>query len=304
MKKKILVVGGTGFIGYYLCKKFIKKKYIVHSISTKKPKKIRFVRNVKYIISDISNLKKIKKDTKKYTYDYVVNVAGYVDHSNKTKTLKSHYNGCKNLFRVFSGSKLKRFIQIGSSGEYGNLQSPHDEKLKSNPTTIYNIAKKKASDFLLKMYRKNNFPITIFRLYLTYGPRQDDNRFIPFVIINCIKDKIFELSHCNQYRDFIYIDDVVSIIIKSMNNQNAIGQIFNLGTGKPIKLKSIIKKIRKYIKGGKPRYGEKKLRKDEIQEIYPKMKKVKKILGWKHKVRIDEGLLKTIKFYKNNLISI
>ena len=68
MKKKILVVGGTGFIGYYLCKAFVKKNYIVHSISTKKPKNIRFVRNVRYILSDISNLRKIKKDIKKKKY--------------------------------------------------------------------------------------------------------------------------------------------------------------------------------------------------------------------------------------------
>ena len=223
-----------------------------------------------------------------------------MDHNNKLKTINSHFKGCVNLFNIFSGSKLKRFIQIGSSGEYGNLQSPHDEHFRSNPSTIYNMAKKKASDFLLKMYRKKNFPITIFRLYLTYGPKQDDNRFIPFVIINCIKDKIFELSHCNQYRDFIYIDDVVDIIIKSIDNKNAIGQIFNLGTGKAIKLKSIIKKIKKYIKGGIPIYNKKKLRNDELQKIYPKMNKVKKYFRWKHKVRFDDGLLNTIKYYKIN----
>lgn len=143
MTKKILVVGGTGFIGYYLCKAFLKKKYIVHSVSISKPKNIRFLRKVKYILSDISNLKKIKKDIKKNSYDYIINAAGHVDHNNKVKTINTHYKGSINLFNIFSGSKLKRFIQIGSSGEYGKLKSPHDESFSSKPTTIYNVAKKK-----------------------------------------------------------------------------------------------------------------------------------------------------------------
>ena len=101
MRKKILVTGGTGFIGYHLCKELKKRNYIVHSISTKKPPKIRFIKGVKYILTDISNLNKTKKNVKKNFYNYVVNLAGYVDHSNKKKTNSSHYIGCKNLFQIF-----------------------------------------------------------------------------------------------------------------------------------------------------------------------------------------------------------
>ncbi len=298
MKKKILVVGGTGFIGYHLCKKLIKKKYTVHSISTKKPKKIRYVKGVKYILSDITNLSKIRKSIKKNIYDYVVNLAGYVDHSNNKKTFNTHYTGCKNLFKIFFNSNIKKFIQMGSSGEYGKLKSPHYENISSTPSTIYNLSKKKISDFLINKYKKFNFPVTILRLYLAYGPKQDVNRFIPIVMTNCIKNKNFELSHCNQFRDFIYIDDVIDIIMRSIINERATGEIFNVGTGKPIKLKSIIQKIRKYIKGGKPIYGAKNLRSDEPNKIYPSMKKTQKLLKWKQKTYINEGIYKTIKYYR------
>ena len=83
-KKNILIVGGTGFIGYHLAKKAIQKKLIVTSISTKPAKKIRYLRKVKYIICDISDKKKLTKVIKK-KYDYVVNLGGYVDHTNKKK---------------------------------------------------------------------------------------------------------------------------------------------------------------------------------------------------------------------------
>ena len=299
MKKKVLVIGGTGFIGFHLIKKLIKKNYNIHSISTNKPNKYRNIKGVKYILSDISNLHKLKRDINKDIYEYVINLGGYVDHTNKKKTLASHYLGCKNLINIFSNSKIKKFIQMGSSGEYGSMKSPHYENINAKPLTVYNIAKKKASNILLKYFKRFNFPVIIFRLYLTYGPNQDENRFIPIVIKNCLKQKSFELSHCNQYRDFIYVDDVVNLIIKSFNTKKTNGEIFNIGTGKPIKLKSVINKIKKYIKSGNPIYGVKQLRKDEINKIYPNMDKTINFFKWSPRTSLDKGLLKTIKFYKN-----
>ena len=64
------------------------------------------------------------------------------------------------------------------------------------------------------MSKQNNFPVTIVRLYLVYGPNQDANRIVPIVIENALKDKIFDCSSGKQLRDFIYIDDVINAIIK------------------------------------------------------------------------------------------
>ena len=104
-KKNILIVGGTGFIGYHLAKKAIQKKLIVTSISTKPAKKIRYLKKVKYIICDISDKKKLTKVIKK-KYDYVVNLGGYVDHANKKKhlqqSLKLVGKGLQPITRLFS----------------------------------------------------------------------------------------------------------------------------------------------------------------------------------------------------------
>ena len=94
--KKILIVGGTGFIGYHLAKEAISRKWRVTSISLTKPKKKRFLNKVKYVLCDITNYKKLSKKIKN-DYDFVINFGGHVDHKNKKKTYRSHYLGCKNL---------------------------------------------------------------------------------------------------------------------------------------------------------------------------------------------------------------
>ena len=87
-KKKILIIGGTGFIGFHLAKRLVKKNYSVTSISTKLPSENKKLSKVDYLICDISKLNFLKKIIKKIDFDYVINVGGYVDHLNKKKNLQ------------------------------------------------------------------------------------------------------------------------------------------------------------------------------------------------------------------------
>ena len=296
--KKILIVGGTGFIGYHLAKKCLRKKWHVVSFSKNKPRKERRLKKINYLTGDLSNLKDLKKINQKY--DYVVNLGGYVDHSNKTKPYNSHFIGCKNLAKIFLKKEIKSFVQVGSSGEYGKFKSPQIELTGGNPKSIYARSKFLASNYLLNKFKKKKFPVTILRLYQAYGPGQDINRFIPIVIDACLRNKKFDCSDGKQLRDFIYIDDVINVILKSLSSRKSKGEVFNIGTGKPKKIKNIINYLTKKLRGGKPIFGKIKLRKDEILKIYPDISKAKKVLKWYPKTNFNKGLLKTIRYYKRN----
>ena len=301
--KSILIVGGTGFIGYHLAKKSLKKGWKVVSISSRKPKKIRYLKKVKYLICDISKKKLLEKKIKKY-FNYVVNLGGYVDHTNKKKTFASHYLGCKNLTQLFLKNPPQTFVQIGSCVEYGFLKSPQKEKYKSEIKLLkstYGKAKLLSSKYMINLFIKKNFPSVVLRLYLAYGPKQDINRFLPIVIKSCIKNKKFPCSNGNQFRDFTYINDVVDAIIKSLLIKKARGKIINIGCAKPKKIKNIINNIKKISKGGHPQFGVIKLRKDEILKLYPDTRRAKQILKWKPKVSFQIGLKKTINYYKKIL---
>ena len=298
MQKKILIIGGTGFIGYHLASKCKKLNWDVTSISTRKPTKERRLNKIKYKFFDIS----VKKNfvlISKYKYDYAVNLGGYVDHINKKRTFRDHYLGAKNLFEFFKDKKIKSFIQIGSSAEYGTAKSPHSEYIIGKPKGIYGKSKLLASKFMTNCYKKYNFPVTILRFYQLYGPKQDTNRFIPILISYCLKRKKFPTSSGNQLRDFLYIDDGVDAIIKSIKSKNSKGKIFNIGSGKPTKLKKIMKIVEQKLKHLYPIYGQIKLRKGEAKIIYPNINFAKKVLKWKSNTTLKVGLNKTMNYYKN-----
>jgi nucleoside-diphosphate-sugar epimerase len=246
----------------------------------------------------------LKRNIQKF-FKYVVNLSGYVDHSNKKKTFESHHTGCKNLTKVFLKNPPISFVQMGSCVEYGNLKSPQKENAKCNlksVKSIYGKAKLLSSIYLIDLYKKKKFPSTVLRLYLAYGPKQDANRFLPIIIRGCIKNKKFPCSQGIQSRDFIHVDDVVDAIIKTLTSKNARGQIINIGSGKPRKIRNIIEHVKKISNGGYPQFGKIKLRKDEILKLYPNINKAKGKINWRPKILFEKGLKSTIKYYREHAI--
>ncbi len=298
---KILIPGGTGFIGYHLCLFFVKKGWKVFSVSKYKPKKNRKIKGVKYIYCDVCNKKDLRKILDDY-YDYIVNLSGYVDHSKNESITRTHFLGCKNLVNNFKKKKPKKFIQIGSSIEYGKQKSPQKEIFlkKIDTFSFYGNAKLASTFFLLSLFKKEAYPISIIRPYLVYGPNQDNNRVVPFVINNSLEGNIFNCSSGNQLRDFLYIEDFVKAVYKSLKSVKNNGEVINIGSGKPIKIRSLILKIKNLIGKGKPKFSKIQIRSDEPVKLYPDILKAKRLLNWNPKVTLEQGLNKTINFYKKN----
>ncbi len=99
----------------------------------------------------------------------------------------------------------------------------------------------------------------------------------------------------------MYIDDAVNAVKRSLGNKNAYGKIINIGYGKSIQLRKIIKIIKQKIKGGTPKFGEIPLRIDEPRIVFPDLSRSEKYLKWRPKNKLTKkGILKTINFYKNN----
>ena len=155
-----------------------------------------------------------------------------------------------------------------------------------------------ATNYLLKLNNRYNFPCTILRLYLVYGSHQDNNRLIPHTLNQCLNDNAFMCSAGKQYRDFLFVDDLIKAIFKCLNTKSSIGEIINIGTGKPLKVKKVILAIKKRINLGNPIFGKIPLRKDEILSLYPNVSKATKILKWIPETSFKKGIETIIKHYK------
>jgi len=297
MTKNILIIGGTGFLGYHLAKK-CSKNYNVTSLSLNKPSKEMRLKNVKYFIGDISKRNMLKDKIKK-NFNIIVNLGGYINHKNKKLALDTHYRGCKNLVDFFLKKDIELFVQIGSSTEYGKQKSPNVESIGGNPSTIYAQSKLKATKLLQNLKSNSkSFPFVILRFYQVYGPNQNYDRLIPMVIKSSLANEKFNCSSGIQGKDFLYVDDAINAILKSFNNKNVLNKIINIGSGKKVKVKNLIKRIVKKIKLGKPLFGVLKMRSDEPKDSYPSIKRAKKLLNWEPKLSLDKGLSKTINYYK------
>jgi nucleoside-diphosphate-sugar epimerase len=230
----------------------------------------------------------------------VINCGGYVEHIKKKEIYESHYKGSINLYNVFRNKKIKLFIQIGSSSEYGDAKVPHKENYICNPKGYYGKIKLKITNFFLIKSKKYNFPATIIRFYQVYGPNQNFNRFIPQLIKSSIQKKTFITSHGNQFRDFLFIEDAVDAIICAIRSKKVKGEVINIGLGIGIRLKKIMNIIKKQNNFLNPDYGKIKIRSDEKQKVFPIIKKSKKLINWKPKTSISKGLKITNNYYLKN----
>lgn len=294
--KKLLVAGGTGFIGYHICKFAKKKKFFTVSISKNKPSKKRRVKGVKYIIQDLRSKHELEKLT--WDYNFVINCSGYGRLlSNKSKGnifYQNHLISLKNLVRLSNNKFLKKFIQLGSSTEYGMTKSPQKENIVCKPSNIYGKAKLACTKYLLKIFKNEKFPCVILRLFQVYGPLQQNSKIVPFVIKNSKKNKKFKVTKGNQERDFLYIDDLVLAIFKCMYNKQSNGKIINLGFGSPVRLHYVIEYILSKIRRGKALYGKKINQFKENESLYPDISKAQKILNWSPKIDIYSGINKIL----------
>jgi nucleoside-diphosphate-sugar epimerase len=192
-KFKILVIGGTGFIGRNLLLKLSQNNYSIYSFSLNIPKKNNKIPGINYLKGSLLNSNSFNKLIK-IKFHYIVNLGGYINHKTFfTKEsdiiIESHFLSIIRLVNRIDKRQLKHFIQIGTSDEYGLAVAPQKEDVREKPLTPYSFSKAALTKYFQALYIQNNFPVTILRLFLVYGPGQKKDRLIPYVIDRCLKNK-------------------------------------------------------------------------------------------------------------------
>ena len=301
---KIIVAGGSGFIGANLISELISNGNEVISISRNKNLIKRKVKNAKYISHDLN--KPLRKTflEKFKDVEYIINCSGYIDHSNfrgnGREVFFDHFNSLISLTNLAIDLKVKTFVQLGSSDEYGNNKSPIKESVRESPISPYALAKLSSTYFLQQCFKQGVLNTVILRPFLVFGEMQNKERFLPYIIENCIKDIEFKVTKGEQIRDYLYIKDFNQAIIKALNNKNAYGEIINIASGIPVSIKDVVNLVSEITGKGKPIYGGIDYRENESMELYADINKAKNILDWEPKYDFRKTLQKVISWYCEN----
>lgn len=300
---RILIVGGTGFIGRHLAKKCLNYSPFVTSLGlTNSTENESDIKGVEYIQADILDREKLKSTLNGRSYDYVFNLGGYIDHTPYFKgghnVLESHFIGVTNIIECLDLKRLKGFVQIGSSDEYGNQPGPQNEDMRERPFSTYSFSKTAATHFIQMLHLSEGFPGVVARLFLVYGPGQDEKRFLPQIVIACLKGETIETTEGRQLRDFCYVDDVVEGLIKSAVTPQAKGHVINIASSKPVLIRDMIDEIVGVIGKGNPILGARPYREGEHMELFADINRAKDLLCWEPRITLKDGLIRTIDYYK------
>jgi UDP-glucose 4-epimerase len=302
---EILIVGGSGFIGRHIVNRAMQMGWnvtVLHHSET-----IRHnITGVNWVCADISNKLSLREALAGRTrFSYVVNCGGYINHApffkNGRNVLEVHFSGVMNLVEILDHACLRSFVNIGSSDEYGNIPAPQKENDPASPISPYSMGKYAATAFLKMLAQTENFPATTLRLFLVYGPGQDEKRFLPQIIRGCLNNESFPVSMGNQLRDFLFVGDMVDAVFATFSTDAARGEVFNIASGVATSVKSMIEYIRSKVDGGEPQYGKVAYRPNENMALYADVSKAKSILNWTPATSLDKGLDETISYYKSNL---
>ena len=310
MKKRVLVTGGAGFIGSYLCEELLNKGYDVICCDN------FYTGNKDNLekILDNKNFDLLRHDITFPLYlevDIILNFAcpaSPVHYQNDpVQTVKTCVHGAINMLGLAKRTNAT-IMQASTSEVYGDPEvHPQSEDYKGSvnitgPRACYDEGKRCAETIFWDYKRQHDVNIKIIRIFNTYGPRMqpNDGRVVSNFIIQALSNENITIyGEGDQTRSFCYVDDLISGIMLMMEKDNFSGPI-NLGNPSEISIKQLASEIIE-ITGSKSKLIHKDLPIDDPQQRCPDISLAKKELNWKPKYDRSQGLKKTIEYFENIL---
>lgn len=307
---KILVTGGAGFIGSFLCKHLLDKGnevICVDNFFTGSKE------NIKHLMKN-ENFEVIRHDIINPLYmeiDQIYNLACPASpihyQFNAIKTIKCNTIGMINMLGLAKRIKA-RILQASTSEVYGDpLEHPQKESYWGNvnclgPRACYDSGKRIAESLMMDYYRQHKVDIRIARIFNTYGPNmaKNDGRVVSNFIVQALKDEDITIyGNGKQTRSFCFVSDLVEGLYRLMNLDNYHLPI-NLGNPRELTMLELANKI-KELTNSKSKIVFKELPEDDPLKRKPDISKAKELLNWEPKIKLDEGLKETIEYFKKKI---
>ncbi len=309
IKKKVLVTGGAGFLGSHLCEQLLvqghevvcldnyftgQKKNVVHLLANPYFELVRHDVTMPFFI-EVDEIYNLACPASPIHYQY-----------NAIKTVKTSVMGAINMLGLAKRIKA-RILQASTSEVYGDPEvHPQVESYWGhvNPIGIrscYDEGKRIAETLFINYHQQNNVRIKIMRIFNTYGPRMhpNDGRVVSNFIVQALKGNDITLyGDGSQSRSFCYVDDLIDGMIRLMNSRETFTGPVNIGNPNEFTIHELALKIIQ-LTGSNSKIVFMPLPSDDPTQRQPDITLAKKELQWEPKIMLEEGLLKTIDYFKS-----
>lgn len=303
-KNRVLITGANGFIGSHLVQRLVKDESLEVAVLIRSKKNFLVKElNINILMADLLDFSTLKRAVNEFQPQIVYHLAGVRTLGRSWEDIRKAYQtnlmGTMNLLHSLEGLDVKAIVLLGSAAEYGKGPAPFKEGQVLQPASAYGASKAAATSLGILCHQYFDLPIVIFRPTVVYGPGQGENFFFSQLCRSILSQRPFYMSPGEQYRDFIYISDVIESLSLVLCNPNAIGEVFNIGSGVSYPLRYIAKIACKYL-------GEKNLLQIGAKPYIPEeqfayvvdIHLAQQVLKWQPKVSLEQGIASTIEWYK------
>ncbi|MBI5680692.1 MAG: NAD-dependent epimerase/dehydratase family protein [Methanobacterium sp.] len=305
--KDILITGATGFVGANIVRKSLDLGANVHIITRESSDKWRIndlLKDLNAYNVDLLEHEKLIQIVSKIEPSIIFHLATYGGspfQKDSNLIIKSNFIGTFNLVNACKKADFELFVNTSSSSEYGIKSGPMEENDMLEPANDYGVSKAASTLYCQSIARREELPIVTLRLFSPYGYYESPTRLIPSVIMACLKNENPKVTSPHYVRDFIFIDDVIDSYIKTAEKVKFRGDIFNIGQGIQHSIGEVVNKIIE-MTGNKvdAKWGSESKWLNEPEIWQANITKANKILKWKPKFSLEQGLSKTIKWFEKN----
>jgi nucleoside-diphosphate-sugar epimerase len=307
--KRVLVTGGSGFIGSHLTRRLVKEGAEV-GILTKYDSIIDNIRLVdiwkciRVIEADIRNLDSLKTIAD-FKPEVIYHLAAYNHVGDSflhiSEALNCNIQGTANVLEAYND--YERFIYIATSEVYGHQERvPFVEDMCPNPISPYAIGKYGGELYCRMKWERADRRIVVLRPFNAFGPYQSPRAVIAEMVLTCLEGKPIYTTEGKQTRDFNYVENLVDGFILAGKCEDAIGQVINLGAGIEISIRELIEIIHHQTNSQSQLHiGALDYRPTEIWRMFADNRRAKEILNWTPKISFEVGLKWTIEWYREFL---
>lgn len=306
--KRILVTGGAGFLGSHLCERLLKdgnEVICLDNYYTGQRKNIAHLganEGFKFMMHDITEPFSLEVDQ---IYNLACPASPIHYQRDPVKTLKTNVQGAINTLELASRINA-RVLQASTSEVYGDPEvHPQPESYwgRVNPIGIrscYDEGKRCAETLFLDFHREHNLDVRIARIFNTYGPRMqpEDGRVVSNFIIQALRGlPITIYGEGNQTRSFCYVDDLIEFFVRFMASDSCGPGPINAGNPEEYTMLELALLV-KNLTGSRSEIVHKPLPSDDPRQRRPDIRVAENVLNWEPSVKVEEGLLRTIDFFK------